>query len=347
MRTLLSKLFIISLAFAPTLAHAAPQNVILVTLDGVRWQEVFHGSDPTLNKETPSEPLFESLWKNWVPEGVIFGDADHGTRMTVANPSRVSLPGYQNIFEGFPTRCYANLCRRPPLETFPERILRELKLPREKVATFASWDRIRYAVESRKGATYINADQDEVRPADTFQATVNKYEHKDQPPWFNARWDKYTFMHAMHYLKKVQPRFLFLSFLDSDEWGHHGSYPKYLESLNNYDRWINELFTTLEQMGEYGKNTTVIITTDHGRGLKKSSFKHHAFLYPAAKNIWLYSRSPKTRAAHQAPSPGYTHSDIRPTIETIFGLEPTRCRKCGDIIEQIVDRPVTQEVFTR
>ena len=39
---------------------AAPQNVVLVTLDGVRWQEVFNGADNKLiNNKLSSITLFD------------------------------------------------------------------------------------------------------------------------------------------------------------------------------------------------------------------------------------------------------------------------------------------------
>src|SRR5918997_612317 len=82
------------------------ENVILVTADGLRWQEVFGGADAALmNKEaggvadvpalkraywreTPEErrrALMPFLWEVMVPRGRIYGDASKGEGARVTN----------------------------------------------------------------------------------------------------------------------------------------------------------------------------------------------------------------------------------------------------------------------
>lgn len=321
-------------AFVLLMAAATPAsagNVILLMLDGVRWQEVFNGDK--------KGPIFTHLWDDYRREGVIFGDVDRGTGMTVSNGAYVSLPAYQSIMAGTTQPCSGNGCGRIKVETVQERVQRELNLQKGAVATIASWEKIPHAVEHTEGATFVNAafqklDDGEFDPE--FNA-INEAQAKDVPPWGGARYDRYTWAHSMRYLKKHQPRFMFVSLNDSDEWGHKGEWDRYVATLKQYDAWIAELISQLKTMGDYGRDTTLIVTTDHGRG-EGGNWKHHGWLWPSSKNIWLYAR----RA--QAPGPaenqalfadgnsGYSHVDVRPTIEAALGLEPVQCKQCGHVI---------------
>ena len=319
-----------SLASASTPPLSKTANVILLTLDGVRWEEVFHGVD-TGQSVDPDPKVFSFLTGRLAQQGVLYGDKSRGETVRVANKPQNSLPGYQSIMAGATQPCSSNLCGRIQVETFPERLLHDLDLKPEQVATIASWEKIANAVEHVEHSTFVNAGEKSLlvdgAPLSHEDAQLNEQQSHDSPPWRDARWDKYTFAHALNYLKAKKPRFLFISLNDSDEWGHKGQYEQYLKILRQHDAWIKELVSTLDSMGEYGKNTTLIVTTDHGRGEGNDWNDHGAGIADSA-NIWLYGRSPYTEHAKPpktrvpASSVSYTHLDIRPTIEATFGLTP-------------------------
>lgn len=100
---------------------AAPQakNVIIVTADGLRWQEVFRGIDPLLMnektagmaeagalrkrlwRETPEArraALMPFFWSTLVPKGVLLGNPDKNSSIKVTNAYRVSYPGYSEKY---------------------------------------------------------------------------------------------------------------------------------------------------------------------------------------------------------------------------------------------------------
>ena len=213
----------------------------------------------------------------------------------------------------------------------------ELRLDRRKVATIASWDKIALAVEHEKGASFVNAS---IEPLDdgTFDPevqSINEAQAKDVPPWEDARFDRYTWAHSMHYLQKHRPRFLFISLDDSDEWGHKGEWKRYVSTLRQYDEWIRELIETLKGMGEYGARTTLLVTTDHGRG-DGGSWTDHGWFWPESRFVWLYARAASGLGRHGSPfvEDSYTHSDIRPTIEAGLGLAPHTCDGCGRVIRE-------------
>ena len=85
-------------------------DVILITLDGVRWQEVFQGTDPQRDGGHHLTPqrLLPNLYNYFVEQGVAVG---RDTPIIASGPRFVSLPGYMEITRGHPsTDCQTNSC---------------------------------------------------------------------------------------------------------------------------------------------------------------------------------------------------------------------------------------------
>ena len=98
------------------------EHVIIVSIDGLRWQEVFNGMDSAIanNKkfnqkdslgiykkywaETTNErrlKLMPFLWSKFSNEGQIFGNRTLGNKVNVSNPYWFSYPGYNEMRCGF------------------------------------------------------------------------------------------------------------------------------------------------------------------------------------------------------------------------------------------------------
>ena len=98
------------------------ENLIVVTLDGFRWQEFFGGADEALmNKQfggvkdldrlkkrylrdTPEErrsALLPFFWETFAKKGQIFGDRTRKATTRSTNGLKFSYPGYSEIFCGF------------------------------------------------------------------------------------------------------------------------------------------------------------------------------------------------------------------------------------------------------
>src|SRR4051794_25872719 len=76
-------------------------RVVLVTIDGARWQDVFEGDEALM-------PRTHALVAT---RGVALGATRDGCGIVrTAGGSNVSLPGYQEIFTGHASRCLDNLC---------------------------------------------------------------------------------------------------------------------------------------------------------------------------------------------------------------------------------------------
>jgi hypothetical protein len=257
------------------------ERVVLITVDGVRWQDFFNVHGASLARD-----LFPCFWRTMAPRGlVVRGD-------TIASVP-LSLPGYQGLMTGRQQACDSNDCDAVAEETVLEYVQRALGRP---VAAFASWTGLQRAVGNV--------------PLDTTRAGP-------PPPWPDARWDEETWTRAMASLRAHRPRLLYIGLLDSDEWAHRGDRDRYVATLHQYDRYLCELDETLSQLGLQAR-TTVIVTTDHGRGPGANWHSHGA--YPEAREVFFAFIGPRFRAL---PAMRATHARIRPTIEWILGLYPT------------------------
>jgi hypothetical protein len=92
------------------------EAVIVVVLDGARWQDVLVGVDPSLGASLPASQIVtaDRLMPNlhaMIARGALVGGPDQGMPMVASGPNYVSLPGYNEIFSGrFPARCQDNEC---------------------------------------------------------------------------------------------------------------------------------------------------------------------------------------------------------------------------------------------
>ncbi len=318
-------------------------NVILVMVDGVRWQEVFRGIDPDLGAALNAEetaPFFEWLKGKALTQGFLWGNLDRGDDVRVANPSWKSLPAYQSIFAGATQPCISNSCGRVPVTTLQERLVdaNGAEFTHDEVVTIASWEKIALAVEHEEGKSFVNTGIKDLADggSDEELAAINREQAKDAPPWSDARFDRYTFRHALRYLKKHEPRFMFISFDDADELGHLNKYSEYIKSLRFYDQAMRTLVETVDGMKEYGESTTILLTTDHGRGLKGEWIGHGSGI-AGSDRVWIYGRNNLTRTKPElikgGPGRPINHLDIRPTVEALFGLKP---QGPGKVISELI-----------
>src|SRR3954451_25344029 len=137
------------------------RNVVLVTTDGLRWQEVFRGADDALlNKkdggvadpdalrrafwrETPEarrEALLPFLWTTVARRGQLFGNRDKKSLAYVTNGKNFSYPGYNEMFTGSPDPRIDSNAKRPNPNVSVLEWLHRKPAFRGEVAAVASWD---------------------------------------------------------------------------------------------------------------------------------------------------------------------------------------------------------------
>jgi len=278
-------------------------NVVLVTIDGVRWQEIFGGADAGLienKKETGNIPatkqafwretaderrraLAPFLWGTVAVKGQLVGNVDVGSQVLVANRHRFSYPGYHELLSGFPSETIDS--NRP--EANPDVTVLEWLHGRPgfggSVAAYCSWDVFPSILNRARSGLPV-----EIEAAPSLRRLA-----EDLPaPWRDSVYDAFVFHGAMEYLREKKPRVLYLAFGDTDEWAHAGWYNHYLESIRRSDAWLRELWWTLQSMPEYAGNTTLIVTCDHGRGDSPAEWRSHNMKVNGAGYIWVAAMGP-------------------------------------------------------
>jgi hypothetical protein len=151
-------------------------------------------------------------------------------------------------------------------------------------------------------------------------------EMMEQTPrlWEECCYDTFTFHSALAYLKRKQPRVLYLGLGETDEWAHAGRYDQYLKAAHRVDGYLKTLWETVQSMPEYRGTTTLIVTTDHGRGDAPVEWKGHGAKTKGSERIWIAVMGPDTPAQRpepRGPIPPATQSQVAATLAAFLGLD--------------------------
>lgn len=328
-----------------TLLPAQSKNLILVTADGLRWQDLFTGLDPLLMnekaagmkdavdlrrrlwKDTPEArrlALMPFFWGELAKRGAIYGNVNKGSSVRVTNSRRVSYPGYSEILTGRADdeHIKGNDKIQNPNQTVLEFLKDRWKLDRSQVALFGTWEVFHWIAEKTPGSIYINAG---IRGYDGPNASakmreLSRLQNLAITPWNGERHDVFTFEMAMEYLRAVKPRVLFISFGETDDWAHDKRYDRVLPLITYFDTCLKELFAALDSMPEYKGKTSVVIASDHGRGSTLENWSDHGNDVPGAEQIWLALAGPGVPAIGEATNvPEMYQRDIKAMMLKLVG----------------------------
>jgi len=302
------------------------RNVVVVTIDGVRWQEVFEGLDPTRAGDLPARDPVPNL-RRFFTAGVVVGAPGHGDMMA-SGPSFVSLPGYREILTGRASTCGSNLCGQIRERTLLDELSAEGVGP---LAVISSWGAIERAAAVDTRSLVISTGQrggmtrERVRVSADASALLDRTSAAF-PGWLDYRPDRQTAPLALAYLQAARPRFLFIGLGDTDEYAHRGDYAGYVASLTAADRFVGTLMATLATLGEYGADTTVIVTTDHGRA---ANFSGHGSSTPESGRVWMFVAGGAVAARGAIDTHDARLADIAPTVRAWMGLGKDRSPTAG------------------
>ncbi len=323
------------------------KNVILVTLDGVRTQEVFAGLDETIARHDQQQvyseiemarqryggdspaarraALLPVFWERLAPQGVVLGNASYGNHVKVQNKVLWSTPGYTEIMTGRPRpEVIDNDNQRHDHITALELARSGMELDGSKVAQFGSWEGFKFAAASRDDAFLMNGAYDSV-PAQLSSPTMDNLVNLRREVmglWEEGSNDALTFRLAMSYLQARQPEVMWLALVNSDDWAHADRYDRYLEYLHLADSLIGELWDTVQSLEQYRDKTTLIITTDHGRGLQGGDWAEHDITIPGSADIWLAVIGPDTPDQGEVTEPGAIYQgQVAATLLQLLGID--------------------------
>lgn len=326
----------------PAAAQGKTENLVIVTLDGFRWQELFGGADSVLMRDKTyvrdtagmekaywsadirqrRERLLPFIWKEVATRGQLYGNRWKGSRVNNANPYWFSYPGYNEIFTGFPDDSVnSNDKRWNPNENVLEFINRKPGF-KGKVAAFTTWDVFPYILNQQRSGIYVNADVDSLHFPDREMRLINDMQFLTTRP-IGVRPDVFTYFAAREYLKLYKPRVLYIAFDETDDFAHAGMYDQYIGSAHAEDAMLSDLWNTLQSMPEYRGKTTLLITVDHGRGdAVKEEWKHHGSKIADAGQIWIGIIGPDTKPLGEIQNgPVLFQRQIAPTLAALLGFE--------------------------
>ena len=333
-------------------AASPARNLVLVTLDGVRVQEFFGGLDEALAQRDALDEyseiatarerydagspqarrlkLWPNLWGRLAPQGIVLGNPAHGNSVQVQNAVAWSSPGYVEMLTGAPrAEVVDNALVHYPYTTALEHAHQALGLEFQRTALIGAWDGFNTAAASRADAFLMVGGHGTVpAPFSTpeidlvagLRANVLGLWEEGSDQWL-------TWVMAREYLTVRQPRILWLALGSTDDWAHADRYDRYLEALHQQDRIIGELWDLLQSMDAYRDTTTLLITTDHGRGRTGEDWAEHDIAIPGSSDIWLFAIGPDTPAAGEVTTPGETfQGQLAATMLEALGLDPVAWR---------------------
>ena len=309
-------LFLLLLSFciaAYTQPKSKAENIIVITIDGCRWNEVFGGADSVILfndnfkktegrrltgkfwTKTESErrmKLMPFLWTEIAKNGRIYGNRKYNNNVSVSNLTNISNPGYSEIFTGYAdTAIKSNELKDNPNTNVFE-FLNKKPGFQGKVASFASWDRASAYLNAKRSGFLVNGGHDNITGSklSPLQITLNNLQqlaHRGE----SSRPDYITYLHAKEYLRINQPRALSIGFAWTDDMAHDGSYPLYLEKIFSFDNMIQDLWGYVQTLPQYKDKTALLITVDHGRGYGEQWVSHGPSI-PHSNEIWFAAMGP-------------------------------------------------------
>jgi hypothetical protein len=338
----------LTLSVAPASAQSPlkTKNVVLVVSDGLRWQEIFTGADPTLMdsehggiwagpkdlkrkfwRDDVSErrkALFPFLWNVVAKQGQIFGNQAKGNVARVTNGLAFSYPGYNEMLTGHPDpKIDSNeFGTNPNLTVFEW--LNKMPEFRGKVAVYATWNTFKDIFNEKRSGLVMQTGWDlpEKGKLSPRQELLNELYRTTTPLDGDDTFNSFIQVPLLEYVQSGHPRVLFVGYGETDNWAHQGRYDLVLKSAHGFDHFVQQLWEIMQSMPEYRDQTTFILTTDHGRGSGLVEWKEHGVDQKGSENIWIAVMGPDTPARGERQGGAtVTQSQIAATVAAFLGKD--------------------------
>ncbi len=319
-------------------------HVIYLSIDGLRFQELFSGADNRLidkdvggvynpeairdrfwHEDTPvrRERLMPFFWTVIAKEGQIFGSPEDNCLALVKNGKYFSYPGYQELLCGFPDDAINSNDKNPNPNKSVLEWLNEQAEFRDKVAAFSSWDLFPYILNAKRSGVYVNAGWQEFDFIEdkTTSTLLNRSIRELPHLWEYARYDYLTVAGALEYMRAREPRVLYVSLDETDDWCHSGRYDLYLDAAHRSDGYIKSLWEFAQNSPTYRGNTSLVITTDHGRGDGREGWKNHSVDLPGSERIWSAVIGPRIPALGVRKDLEVSQGQTAATVAALLGYD--------------------------
>ena len=333
---------LLAIWFVAPLYGRETENVILITMDGLRWQELFGGADQRLiNKDAGGvsqvdavqqrfwredsrqrrELLMPFFWNVVAKHGQVWGDPAGDSVVKVTNGHYFSYPGYNELLCGFGDERIDSNDKNPNPNISVLEWLHKMPQFQSRVAVFASWDVFPFILNAKRSGILVNAGWQPLPVSSTASDIRALNGLADELPkyWHNVRYDVFTFRGALEHLRTEQPRVLYVALGETDDWAHAGRYDLYLDAAYRIDQYVRRLWETAQSLPQYNGKTSLVITTDHGRGDGREGWKSHSAEIPGSDRMWIAVMGPDTPAAGIRHNVRATQSQVAATVAMLLG----------------------------
>lgn len=326
------------------------ENVIVVTLDGFRWQELFGGADETLLNSKQGgvrdlsrlkarywrtkaadrrETLMPFLWGTIAKQGQIFGNPARKAAARSTNGLKFSYPGYSEIFCGVADpRINSNSKKENPNLSVLE-YLNSRPAYRGKVEAVCTWDVFPSIFRVQQSGLRVHSGWTPFKGEALTKSEQQANEYLERLPriWPDNVFDAFTMEAARSALTQRKPRVLYIGLGETDEWGHGRRYDLYLEAARSADQFLAETWQALQKDAQYKDKTALIVTTDHGRGATRVDWTDHGKKVPGAEFIWIAVLGPDTPARGERTNVEVAQAQVAATIAALLGEDFLAARK--------------------
>jgi len=334
------------------------QNIILVTIDGFRWQELFNGADSSFlhNKQLVENTskyekrywndnlaerrkmLLPFIWNTVATQGQIYGNRTLGSFVNVKNPYWFSYPGYNEILTGFADERVNSNEFGPNPNTGVFEMMSKSPEFNGRIATFTSWDAFNDILNKKRSGLLVNSafeNMEGLKNASKLEL-LNDMQTALPDIFDGVRLDAVTFNIGFEYLKEKNPRILYLAFDETDDFAHGGKYNDYLNSAHYTDDFLKKLWDWVQQSPVYKDKTTLLVTCDHGRGEGPVGWKSHGSKTAHSDQTWFIAIGPDTPATGEMTNGQYFNNQYAKTMAALLGFDYKTPSPVGSAIDLVL-----------
>jgi hypothetical protein len=197
------------------------QNIFIVTIDGVRWQEIFEGADPSIidNSRYTSDidlskllyldssgtlsrkKLLPFFWNVLEKNGQLYGNRLFKNKVNVSNAYKFSYPGYNELLTGYPDLYVSSNGKKENLNINVLEYLNSFDEFKNKVVAFTSWNIFSYILNSHRSQLPVYSGYDSIPEENINNVIFNKTQQHVITEKGDTRADCYDFTKTFFFKK--------------------------------------------------------------------------------------------------------------------------------------------------
>jgi hypothetical protein len=264
--------------------------VVILVIDGTRWSETWGVTPGLIPNMSTSMRRNGAFLPNFLNDGYTYTNSGHAAITTGVNQPIDNygdeLPANPSIFQYF--------------------------LKQSGKPATAAW------IVSSKDKLHILADTQRPDWKGTFNPSVNA---GVGGPGTGYRMDSLTLVEAKRILATHKPNLMLINFMEPDGYAHAGNEANYIRGIVRTDRYARQLWDFLNENEPFKGNTTLFITTDHGRHLDgvNGGWMEHGDNCAGCQQIYLLALGPDIKKGEIATR--HTLIDIAPTVARLLDFK--------------------------